>query len=33
MKSVCFTGHRNVTITPELQQTFIETLETLIQQG
>ncbi len=33
MKSVCFTGHRNVRITAEIQQNLLFLLENLIQQG
>ena len=33
MKSVCFTGHRDVKITRELKDRLMETLEMLIQMG
>lgn len=33
MKSVCFTGHRNMTATPEIKQRLDETLKALIERG
>lgn len=33
MKTVCFTGHRDVKITRELKNRLMATLETLIQNG
>ena len=33
MKTVCFTGHRDVKITRELKNRLMETLEKLIQNG
>ena len=33
MKSICFTGHRNVKLTPELERRLYVTLERLIRQG
>lgn len=33
MRSVCFTGHRDVKITPELKDKLMATLEKLIQMG
>lgn len=33
MKTVCFTGHRDVKITPELKDRLMDTLEKLIEMG
>lgn len=33
MKTVCFTGHRNLTVTPEIKKRLDETLKALAERG